>query len=90
MTSKKKPVDPIPEEFGSYEEAAEFWDSHDTTEYLADSQPIKAIGELRERHYEIEIEAAVAVVLRKEAKRRGITPGHLASELLRQRLSVRQ
>jgi hypothetical protein len=90
MTSKKKPVDPIPEEFNSYDEAAEFWDSHDTTEYLADSQHVKAVSELRERHYEIEIEPAVAVVLRKEAKRRGVTPGHLASELLWQRLSARQ
>jgi len=90
MTSKKKPVDPIPEEFSNYEEASEFWDSHDTTEYLADSRPVKAISELRERHFEIEIEPAVAAVLRKEAKRRGVTPGHLASELLRQRLSARQ
>ena len=90
MTTKKKTVDPIPEEFGSYEEAAEFWDSHDTSKYLADSRPVKVTGELRERHFEIEIEPAVAVVLRKEARRRGITPGHLASELLQQRLSVRQ
>jgi predicted transcriptional regulator len=28
-----KQVEPIPEEFTSYEEAAEFWDSHDTTDY---------------------------------------------------------
>jgi len=27
MTTKKKP-DPIPETFDSYEEAAEFWDTH--------------------------------------------------------------
>lgn len=89
MTTKKKTVDPIPEEFSSYKEAAKFWDSHDTTEYLADSRPVKVKSELRERHFEIEIEPAVAVVLRKEAKRRGVTPSRLASELLRQRLSVR-
>jgi hypothetical protein len=28
-----KRIDPIPEEFDSYEEAAEFWDTHDTTDY---------------------------------------------------------
>ena len=33
MTNKKK-VDPIPEEFNSYEEAAEFWDTHDSTKYI--------------------------------------------------------
>ena len=31
--NKQKRVEPIPEEFGSYEEAAEFWDTHDTTDY---------------------------------------------------------
>ncbi|MBI4641089.1 MAG: hypothetical protein HY731_10360, partial [Candidatus Tectomicrobia bacterium] len=33
MMPKKKRVDPIPEEFSSEEEAAEFWDTHDTTDY---------------------------------------------------------
>lgn len=89
MKTKNKTVAPIPEEFSSYEEAAEFWDSHDTTDYLADSRPVKVTSELRKRHFEIEIEPAVAIVLRKEARRRGVTPSRLASELLRQRLSVR-
>jgi len=31
--NKQKRVEPIPEEFASYEEAAEFWDAHDTTDY---------------------------------------------------------
>jgi hypothetical protein len=90
MTTKKKTIDPLPEEFNSYEEAAEFWDSHDTSEYLAASHPVKVAGELRERHFEVESEPAVAVVLRKEARRRGITPGRLVSELLQQRLDIRQ
>jgi len=89
MTTKKKHVDPIPEEFGSYAEAAEFWETHDVSEYLADSLPVKVASELRERHFEIEIEPAVASDLRKEARRRGVSPSRLASELLRQRLSAR-
>lgn len=31
--SKKKQIDPIPDEFQSYEEAGEFWDIHDTADY---------------------------------------------------------
>jgi IrrE N-terminal-like domain len=31
--SKLKQPDPIPDEFSSYEEAGNFWDTHDTTEY---------------------------------------------------------
>ena len=87
MTNKKK-IDPLPEEFDSYEQAAAFWDTHDTTDYLQDSRPVKVISEFRGRHYEIEIEEGVAAALRKEAKVKGVTPSHLASELLRQRLQA--
>jgi CopG antitoxin of type II toxin-antitoxin system len=33
LNDRPKAIDPIPEEFGSYEEAAEFWDTHDTSDY---------------------------------------------------------
>jgi hypothetical protein len=33
MTGRKKERDPVPEHFGSIEEAAEFWDSHDLADY---------------------------------------------------------
>jgi len=33
MSEKAGKLDPLPDEFASYEEAAEFWDSHDTTDY---------------------------------------------------------
>ncbi|HMS00795.1 MAG TPA: CopG family antitoxin [Anaerolineales bacterium] len=88
MTNKKK-IDPIPEEFGSYEEAAEFWDKHDTTKYLQNSRPVKVISELRERRYEIAIDENVAQVLRKAARKKGVTPSRLANDLLRQRLVTR-
>ena len=32
MADKKK-TDPVPEHFGTYDEAAEFWETHDTTDY---------------------------------------------------------
>jgi len=85
MKNKKK-IDPIPEEFSDYEEAADFWDSHDTTEYIQDSQPVKVVSEFRGRHYEIEIEENVAQALRKAARQKGVTASRLASDLLRQRL----
>jgi hypothetical protein len=85
MTNKKK-IDPIPEEFSSYEEAAEFWDTHDTTEYLQSSHPVKVVSEFRERLYQIEIDETVAQALRKIARQKGLTPSHLANDLLRQRL----
>ena len=48
--STKRPVDPIPEEFASYEEAAAFWDSHSTADYPDAFRPVETVTELRGRH----------------------------------------
>ena len=85
---KKKQIDPIPEEFASYEEAVEFWDRHDTTDYPNAFSTVKVESELRKRHTEIEIDADVIKALRAQARRKGVTPSHLASDILRQRLTA--
>jgi hypothetical protein len=84
--SKKKKVDPIPDEFASYEEAAEFWDKHDTTHYPGKFRTVKVVSEFRNRHYEIPIDGDVAIRLQQRARRAGVPPGRLASELLRKEL----
>ena len=33
MKKAKKTIDPLPEHFASLEEAAEFWDKHDSADY---------------------------------------------------------
>lgn len=84
--SKKKQVDPIPDEFPSYEQAAEFWDKHDTTHYPAEFRTVKVVSEFRNRHYEFPIDSDVAVRLQQRAKKAGVPPGRLASKLLRKEL----
>jgi hypothetical protein len=88
MPKRKKSIDPIPEEFGSYEEAAEFWDSHDTTDYPDAFHTVAVESELRKRHYEIEIDGDVVRRLRAQARKKGISPGNLASNLLRRGLDT--
>jgi CopG antitoxin of type II toxin-antitoxin system len=85
---KRKQIDPMPEEFASYEEAAEFWDTHDTTDYPEAFRIIEVVSELRRRHYEIEIDADVIKTLRRQARRKGIPSSQLANELLRQHLTT--
>lgn len=87
MTRKKR-VDPIPEEFASYEEAAEFWDTHDTTDYPDAFRTVEVETEFRGRFYEIEIAEDVVIALRKRAQELGVSVGDLASRLLRQELST--
>ncbi len=84
--SKKKPVDPIPDEFAAYDDAAEFWDRHDTTLYPDAFRTVKVVGKLRHRYYEIPIAPDVAEALRLRARKRGVSIGRLTNELLRRDL----
>jgi hypothetical protein len=84
--SKKKCVDPIPEEFDSYEEAAEFWDTHDTTDYPDAFRTVEVESEFRGRYYEVELEEEVIRKLRAQARQKGVTVSRLASDLLREQL----
>lgn len=88
MRNKKKPVDPIPKEFGSYEEAAEFWDTHDTTDYPETFKTVAVKTELRRRHYEVEVEATLMKVLRKRAQAKGVPTKRLVNDMLRRQLSL--
>ena len=84
--SKKKGIDPIPEEFDSDEEAAEFWNTHDTTDYPDAFRTIEVESEFRSRHYEVELEEEVIKKLRAQARQKGVTVSRLASDLLREQL----
>lgn len=84
--SKKKSVKPIPDKFDSYDDAAEFWDTHDTTDYPRAFRTVKVVSEFRNRHYEIPIDGDVALRLRQRALKAGVPLGRLASELLRKEL----
>jgi len=84
----KKHVEPTPDHFESYEAAAEFWDTHDTTDYLDEFRTVKVTTELRARHFEVEIDEAVARDLQAQAKVKGVKIGDLASYFLRQQLDM--
>lgn len=86
MTDKQKVIDPIPEEFASYEEAAEFWDTHDTTDYPDNFETVSVQAELKSRRYEIEIDADLMPMLSKQAQSRGVKVSRLVSEMLREKV----
>jgi hypothetical protein len=79
-------VKPTPAQFDSYEEAAEFWDTHDTMDYLNEFRTAEVQSELRARHFEVEIAEDVVKALVDKASQEGVTVSHLASDLLRQQL----
>ena len=81
----KKLVDPIPEEFASYEEAAEFWDTHDTTGYL-DSFKMLVEATLCNRQYEVKIDEDLLQILHEQAQQRGVGVNQLVNTVLRETL----
>ncbi|MBI2976467.1 MAG: hypothetical protein HZB20_07355 [Chloroflexi bacterium] len=86
--TKKKAIDPIPVEFASYEQAADFWDTHDTTDYPDNFRTVEVVAELKRRRYEVEIDEDVAKALRMRARQQKTTISRLASDLLRQQIPL--
>ena len=86
MSVKPTHVDPIPDEFTSYEEAAEFWDTHDTTDYPDSFETVSVEADLRHRRYEVEIDEETMKVLNEQAEKRGLSVSNVLSELLREKI----
>jgi hypothetical protein len=86
MNNTKKRVEPIPDEFNSYEEAAEFWDTHDTTDYPEAFETVEVEAEFQGRRYEVELDEDVIQFLREKAQELGVSVNHLANDILRQQI----
>jgi len=88
MAKERKVVERIPDEFTSYETAAAFWDTHDTTDYPEAFSDVDIDVNLRGRRFEIDIAEDVMESLRREARKKHLRPGRLATRLLRRELAA--
>jgi hypothetical protein len=52
-------IDPIPDEFDTYREAAEFWDTHDTIDYPEVFETVEVKAEFRGRVYEVKLDKEI-------------------------------
>jgi predicted HicB family RNase H-like nuclease len=86
MSDNQKQVDPVPEEFGSYEEAAEFWDTHDTTDYPDSFETVAVESKFKRRRYEVEIDEDLMKALSEQAQERGVAVSQLVSDMLREKI----
>ena len=84
----KSAFEPTPDNFESYDAAADFWDTHDTTDYADEFRTVEVNTELHARHFEVEIDEQVAKALQAQAKEKGVKISDLASSLLRQQLGM--
>ena len=83
----KKKVKEIPEEFETYEEAAEFWETHDSTDYEDVMEEVEIRVDLTKRRYLIELNKNSAELLRENAQKKGVSASNLASEIIEKQLA---
>ena len=88
MRGTDKQRDPLPDEFKSDDEAAEFWDTHSITDYEECLEPVDLHIDINRRHFEIEVDEESFFALRDSATRQHKPVKQLASEILKQRLAT--
>ena len=89
MKTKKKArksIDPLPERFPSAEEAGEFWDTHSTSDYEDQLEPVDITIDIKKRHFEIEIDRESFLALNAYAKKVNKPVNVLASSILKEKL----
>ncbi len=89
METKKKArksIDPLPDTFSSAEEAGEFWDTHSTSDYEDQLEPVDMTIDIKRRHFEIEIDRESFLALNAYAKKVKKPIKTLASSILKEKL----
>ena len=86
MARVNKRVDPLPNDFASEEEAAEFWDTHSLPDYDEFLEPVDLDARIEQRHFEIEVDEEVIGLLRQRARFQNLPASKLANDLLRKEL----
>jgi hypothetical protein len=83
----QKKVKEIPEEFETYEEAAEFWETHDSTDYEDIMEEVEIRVDLTKRRYLIELDKNSAELLLENAQKKGVSASNIASEIIEKQLA---
>ncbi|MFN8454965.1 MAG: CopG family antitoxin [Anaerolineae bacterium] len=73
MAESKMKQDPLPETFDTFEEMAEFWDSHDVTDYEEYLTPVEVTISTHPKHeYIITLSDTLDTLLRQVQQAEGV------------------
>jgi hypothetical protein len=78
--------EPIPRHFRNLEDAGEFWDIHDLTDYWDQTEEVAVSFRLKRKRHLLAIEPALARQLHAAAEARGVSPETIANLWLREML----
>jgi hypothetical protein len=82
-----KKRDPLPEHFNTIEEAAEFWDTHDSADYEDYMRDVECQVNIKRRTYMISLDSDLYRKLRVIAKERGVKPETLVNLWIQEKAS---
>ena len=88
MPRNRKQRDPIPRHFQSVAEAAEFWDSHDLTDYWDQTKEVKIEVDIRRRVFMTALEPELAKKLVSCARRQGVSTETLINAWLTEKVTT--
>lgn len=82
----KKQRDPLPEHFSSLEEAAEFWDTHDSADYEDYMRDVEYEGSIKHRVYLIELDSDLYHKVRAIAQEKGVPADTLVNQWVQEKV----
>ena len=85
-SKSKKLRDPLPEHFSSLEEAAEFWDTHDSGDYEGFFEDVECRFDVKTKSYLISLDGALYDKVRAVAKKRRVPAEKLLSRWIAEKL----
>ena len=68
----RKQRDPLPERFDSLEEAAEFWDTHDSADYEEYMRDVECEFDIKRRTYLVSLDGELYRKVRAIAQEKGV------------------
>lgn len=83
MPENKRNRDPIPEDFGSIEQAADFWDTHDLTDYEDFWQPVQIQVRLDPTRLSVRLDPQVAQQIVVQAEAKHVSPDVFVNRILK-------
>jgi hypothetical protein len=87
MAENKMAKDPLPETFDTLEEMAEFWDTHDLTDYEEYLTPVEVtISAHPKHHYVVTLSDTLETLLRQVQQAEGVSLNTLVNLWVQEKL----
>ena len=88
MQKSNKKIEPIPDEFKNINEASDFWDRHDITDYWDNTKEVKFRASLKKEPKYVALEESIAKKALAVAKEKRVSIETLVNLWLKEKLSA--